>query len=245
MERLVEYQFEISGFTPETLPLRRLATYLDFLGELLGAGENMHLLRIEHSNAKPIIGIAERDSVRTERRLLAVRSGSGPIAAKRAYEALDTALSDDSASAVLTGPIGKIIEFPGSRRPKPATPLGPIEDEATVDGEVVQISGRDESISVYLRRDRHEQICTGTRAQGRELARHMFNHVRVFGTGAWIRNADGRWELQDVTIQRFVPLSDATFSSTIQKLHSIDSAQVTESGDPTTFLESLRRGGIR
>jgi hypothetical protein len=245
MERLVEYRFKISGFTPKTLPLQRLATYLDCLSEILGAGDNMHLLRIETSSAMPVIGILERESLKTERRLWAIKSGGGPIAAKRAYQSLDRALSEDSANGALVGPMGVLMEFPGSSRPKPAPPLGPIEDEATVDGEVVQISGRDESISVYLRKDRHEQICTGTRAQGRELARYMFTYVRVFGIGAWIRDADGHWELQDMTIQRFVPQSDAKFSSTIQKLHSIDSARVRECGDPTEFLEDLRRGGIQ
>src|SRR5579871_6621329 len=108
MPRLVEYRFKINGVTPETLPLSRVAMYLSYLSDLLGSPEQLHLLKIEKSSAVPVIGIHERESVKTERRLFALRSGGGPISAKRAFQSLDEALAEDSANAVFTGPPGRI-----------------------------------------------------------------------------------------------------------------------------------------
>jgi hypothetical protein len=245
MPRLVEYRFKISNLAPETLPLGRLATYLDYLNDLIGVGDNIHLLKIEKSSAVPVLGILERESIKAERRLFAVRSGGGPISARRAFQDLDTALAEDSASGILVGPPGRILEFPGSKRPRPEPPLGPIKEEATIEGELVQMGGRDDSISVYLRKkDKHEQNCTATRAQGKDLARCMFSKVRVYGMGSWLRHSSGQWELQDIIIERFVPLKEESFSATIKRLHAVKSA-AEECEDPTQFLESLRNEKVR
>ena len=44
----------------------------------------------------------------------------------------------------------RLIEFPGRTR-HVEEKLGPIEQPGTLDGEVIQIGGRDETINVHLR----------------------------------------------------------------------------------------------
>jgi hypothetical protein len=238
---LSEYRLQINGVTPETLPLLRLADYLKSLTDILGGNsDKLHLVRMEKSSAVPVIGIESQEAIKTERRILGLKTGAGSANARRGFDQLNAALAEHGYSAVLKGPAGKLIEFPGKKQPKQEPSAGPVTDEAIVDGEVVQISGRDETISVYIRRERQEQICTGSRAQGKDLAKFLFSDVRIFGIGQWTRNPEGKWELEDVKIKDFAPLCKEKLSDTIERLHSIKSEAVAAIPDPMKFIADLR-----
>jgi hypothetical protein len=43
----VEYVFRIDAFTPDTLPMARLAEYLSALAKLLGHQEHTHFVRVD------------------------------------------------------------------------------------------------------------------------------------------------------------------------------------------------------
>ena len=47
-----EISFDIDVFTPETLPMARLAEYLAKFSELLGNAENVHFSRLMKGSAK-------------------------------------------------------------------------------------------------------------------------------------------------------------------------------------------------
>lgn len=77
-----EYNFIIDAFTPETMPMARLAEYL---AVLLGNRNSVHLVGIEHGSVRPQIRVDAPDVPKIEERLDAVRRLVAPHEAMRAY----------------------------------------------------------------------------------------------------------------------------------------------------------------
>jgi hypothetical protein len=231
-----EYRFEIQDLTPLTFSMGRLKDYIDPLLELFGYENNIHLMRIDEGSAVPCI-LADASIVTIlERRFLAAKTGSGHKKVYRAIEDLNELLAEDHTSAVLVSPFqGNVIEFPGIKRA--VDPLiGPITQHDNIQGEIVQIGGRDETISVHVRDDKETHICTTTREMGRELAQHLFQHVRLFGTAKWIRQANGKWKLITFTIEApAIPLSNSGLKAALQELREL----VPEGVDASKYLHDL------
>lgn len=131
-----------------------------------------------------------------------------------------------------------MIRFPGRERDQDKT-AGPVTEATTLDGEVIQIGGRDETISVYLRDQEKIHICTASREQGRVLATHLFEgRVRVSGIGTYVRNGFGEWERRKFVIDSFLPLQTGPLGAVINQLRALGGPTL----DPTPLLEELRHG---
>jgi hypothetical protein len=198
-----------------------LNDYLPHLVDLFGHEDNIHLMRVDDGSAAPCI-LAENQVVKSiQQRLLKVKSGSGTRRTYRAVECLNDLLAEDRTSAVLKSPYhGLSIEFPGIKRAT-ETMVGPINEYCDTQGELIQVGGRDETISLYLRDQRNIFICTATREQGREISAHLFRQVRVSGMGKWVRNESGKWKLIELILGSFVPLLDEPLSKSIQSLRLV------------------------
>ena len=60
--------------------------------------------------------------------------------------------------------------------------LGPVEQTGNLDGEVIQIGGRDETINVHLKSGEQIHICVTSKTIARRLASHIFgNAIRDAG----------------------------------------------------------------
>jgi hypothetical protein len=96
-------------------------------------------------------------------------------------------LAGDNAVGRIIRGTAKLIEFPGRTR-HVEEKLGPIEKPGTLDGEVIQIGGRDETINVHLKAGEQIHICVTSKAIARSLAPHIFSSaIRVRGFGTWAR----------------------------------------------------------
>ncbi len=105
-----------------------------------------------------------------------------------------------------------MIEFPGKTRHVEAK-LGPIEQAGTIDGEVIQIGGRDETINVHLKAGDQIFICVTSKPIARILAPHIFGStIRVRGSGTWARLQSGAWLLKRFEIAAFEPLDQTPLS---------------------------------
>lgn len=221
-----EYRFKMEGFTPLTLPMKRLAEYVTDLAELFGDEGDIHLVRVEGGSVSPCIVVEDRAIPRVDRRLLSVRTGDATAATKRVVKSINEKLSEDDSTAKIISPSGKgILEFPGRRRQVEET-IGPIYEVTSVQGEIVEMSGRDESVQVYVKEGQTVYICHTTRDTGKQLRSLLWESVRLSGRGKWIRDREAKWQLEDFEIQGFEPLRVDPLSKVVGNLRSIESPEL-------------------
>jgi len=233
-----ELLFEID-IPARTLPMARLAQYVAELAMMLGQEDHVHLVEIRESSTVLVPFVDDIAFQKVQKQILAVRNGSAAQKTMRRYEAIDNWLADDGASAVLRGAYGTVLQFPGNSNKPVSEDLGPVVEPWSFDGEIIQIGGRDETISVYLR-DRHEApvICTTTRDKGRLLAHFIFQQVRVNGQATWIR-ANNKWKRTHFYIDSWSELTERSLESTIQQLRDVPTPNI-DKIDPFAILANLQ-----
>jgi hypothetical protein len=145
-----EVRFKIDAFTPETIPMARLAEYMAQVAVLLGEPSNVHFTRIEPSSLALVQWI-EPDAVpKVENRLGQIRRGKAPPDAVKAMKLINRKLREDNASRVLSSDEGKeILTFPGRRAAESWT-FGAFNQQGSLDGIVVRLGGRKDLVPVLL-----------------------------------------------------------------------------------------------
>jgi hypothetical protein len=239
-----EYIFRIDVFTPDTLPMARMAAYVGALADLVGHKENTHFVRIEAGSARLVSRVAPQDAPKVERRMAGVLTPNAVPAAARAFKVLDDLLAEDNAVGEVIGPDGAIIiPFPGRNRPKALT-FPAFRQDGSLDGQIVNIGGRDKTAHVILQ----DGAITYTsidlsRDLARELAKHLYGQkVRLFGSGRWERHPDGVWKLLSFTVDRHEVLDDAPLSAVLAEIRASPHNGLVD--DPAIYdgLMALRLG---
>ena len=217
-----EYTFRIDVFTPDTLPMARMAEYLTALADLVGHRDTTHFVRIEAGSARLVSRVEAQDAPKVERRLATVLAPNAVPAAARAYKVLDGMLAEDNAVGEVIGPEGAtIIPFPGRTRPKALT-FPAFRQDGSIDGQIVNIGGRDKTAHVILQ----DGAITYTsidlnRDLARDLAKHLYGpKVRLFGSGRWERHPDGAWKLLSFTVDRHEVLDDAPLTDVLADIRA-------------------------
>ena len=82
---------------------------------------------------------------------------------------------------------------------------GPFREIGTLDGRIIRIGGRDETIPVWLKDGEVEYHCN---VRGEDVARRLAPYylngvVRLHGSGKWLREENGSWTLQQFDIADF------------------------------------------
>lgn len=241
----MEYRFTIAdSITPETLPMERLAEYVAALAKLLGERENVHFRSIEAGSAVLLAAIDPPAEPKVRERVLAVRNGGGPSDARKAFADLDEMLRKDNATGALSdGPGDVVIPFPGRNRPEPLV-YGPFREDGTIDGQLIRVGGRDETVPVHLRDGaiiHTGLVCTPEIA--RRIAPHLYGPtLRVHGTGTWIRTGAGVWELRSFRISEFEILDDAPLLTVVGNLRQVKGSGWSNVPDPVRTLLAERHG---
>jgi predicted XRE-type DNA-binding protein len=186
----------------------------------------------------------DRESVpKVSARISDVAGGEGPEDALRAFNAIDRRLAADNAVGHLYREDGaEIIHFPGCEKAKPLT-FGAFNQPGSLDGLLIRIGGKDETVPVHLQEGSVTHNCNATREMARRLAPHLFaGTLRVHGTGRWERDAEGAWNLKRFTIADFEVLEDAPLSAVVERLRQVPGSGWKEIDDPYTELQRLRQG---
>ena len=217
-----EWRFRIDAFTPQTLPMARLAEYLTQLALILGETPSVHLVRIEGGSTDLVHEIDEDVAPVVQSRVSAVREGIAPKAANDAFLKINGYLAQDNTRAVLQNGNANedILVFPGPARTELDFP--PVKQLGTVSGVVVRVGGVGKRIPVLL--DLHgKQMagCYADRETAKKLGRHLFEPVRLYGHGQWSRGTEGTWAIDHFKIERFDPLDSATLSQVLEELRPI------------------------
>jgi len=172
-----EYRFRIDAYTPDTMPMARLAEYLAELATVLGEPTSVHLVRLEPGSTVLVHEI-EREAVpKVRERAISVRRGRGPRDAVRAYHAINKLLREDDGIGVLQEQTGaEIIRFPG--REETEEEFAAIRQYGSIDGEVLRVGGPQKYVPVLLQsEDRQIAGCWAERAAG---VSRLVLHAPVF-----------------------------------------------------------------
>ena len=237
---MVEYRFKIDSYTPDTIPMARLAEYLEELATLLGERQSVHFIALEDGSTVPVVGI-EREAVpKVEQRVRDVKLNEGPDDARRARRALNDKLIYDNGSGVLIGPTGhKLLIFPG--RKEAAEPVyGPFNQPGVFDGVPIVIGGKLDRVPVHIQDNGDVYLCEASREVAKGLAPFLFTTcVRVKGTGRWYRDKDGTWEMRNFAIDSFSEVKADGLSAAVDRLRQIP-ARWKERPDALGDLKDIR-----
>ena len=240
------YRLRIDAYTPETIPMATLAQYMESFAHLLGQEHGVHFGGLEKGSTQ-LLGRVDREEVpKVRNRLDQVRRGEGPADALKRFEEIDNLLAADAAVGAIyedeEGESAQIIAFPGRDRPKPVR-FGPFNQEGSLDGVLVSIGGVDRTISLQLQNgDIKYTGCETNREIARQLGRHLFEPVRIHGTGRWFREEDGAWTLRRFRVQRFEVLRREDLKEAVEQLRAVEGSGWRELDDPVAALEKIRKG---
>ncbi|MBW0150468.1 hypothetical protein [Phenylobacterium sp.] len=239
-----EYTFRIDVFTPDTLPMARLAEYMAALADLMGHKETTHFARIEEGSARLVSRVEQQDAPKVQQRLERVLDAAPPHGTGKAFKVLDDMLAEDNAVGEIIGPTGAlIIPFPGRTRPKALT-FPAFRQHGSIDGQIVSIGGRDKTAHVTLQDGRVTFTNIDLdRETARELAPHLYgSKVRLFGSGRWERHPEGTWKLLAFSVDHYEILDDAPLSAVLTDIRSIPPRNAVSTDTLYEELMGLRVG---
>jgi len=239
-ENMSRFDFRISGYTPDSIPMGRLAQYMLELNGLMGKGILVHFTGVEKGSAIICSRIDREDVPKVESRLQVVGKADAPSDINRHYKNLNEFLLEDNAHATLKHD-SKTIKFPGCNIPA-VKRIGPIREFGTLDGTVVKVGGQDKTIHVLLidADNRSYSLVTRDRDLAKRMANHLFDLVRVTGVGIWNRNREKQWELDSFTIEEFKPLEERTLIEAVAELRAIEGSEWQNMEDPLAVWHDLR-----
>jgi len=244
-KRRQEYRLRIDAFTPETLPMARLAEYMADLAVFLGQQERVHFVRLEKGSTVLVQSIEWEAIPKVRERVLSVRQREGPPEALKAFDSIDKRLAQDNATGALVEPTGaRIIQFPGRNRPKPLV-FGPFNQRGALEGVLIRVGGESDPVPVHLQEADTIYICSASRSTAKQLAPHLFTSVlRVHGNGRWHRDSNGEWIMDRFAIADFEVLKEAPLAELVARLRAIK-GPLSRLEDPLAELQRLRHGSER
>lgn len=216
-----EYRLVLEGFTPDTIPMSRLAEYLRQMAKMLGYEGAVHFQRVENNCTALVAKIDPRTAGKVRAQVRAIREKKAPADAMNASAAINRMVAEDKTTGLLREQKGVVIRFPGTR---PAQNMAlEVPDEGTVIGYLYMLSdaGREFHARIKLESG-NTLMCTVTDEIAKKLRSHLFETVKVSGPGIWARDTDGAWAALKLEIKEVVPVKSTSLRSVIDELRQID-----------------------
>lgn len=243
-----EYVFWIDAYTPATIPMERLAEYLTALAKMLGHSGSVHFNRLEKGSTKSVMHVQREDAPKVYERVENLARGQAANDAKVAYDQLNNLLYDDGAIGRLSRKLPDVessvivLNFLGRELLKPPT-FGPFYEEATIEGELVRIGGKDKSAHAQIV-DPEGNSWSGEmdRDMASEMAQYLYKGtvLRVTGDARWERLEDASWRLDKFKIKSFTVLADDTLDEVTERLRNLKKTNWDSVGDIDAFITASR-----
>ena len=240
----VEYVFHIDVFTPDTLPMARLAQYLAELAKVIGHQEHTHFVRVDRGSANIVHKVDVIDAPKVEQRLASIQAGGAPKELMKALDNLNGLLAHDNATGALyeaaTNTIA--VSLPGRNRPR-SIEIPAFRDQAVLEGKLVNIGGRDMTAHATLQDGEvfHTNISM-SRLIARDLAPLLYGpSIRLHGDGKYERHSDGVWKVSDFKVDRYAILDEDDLEKVLGRLR--ESIGPERLKTLRTMLEKDRREG--
>ena len=235
-----EYRLKIDAYSPETMPMARLAEYLSDMATLLGEEPYVHLISIESSSTCPVVLVDWEAEPKVIDRVQKARSGEGDESARRAIVNINGRLRQDNTSAYLLNPrLENVIDFPGARLERPIE-WPSINQAAELYGTPFWVGGKSDLSNVDLEDGEREWKCLAERHVAISIAQHIYKDtLRVSGKGRWRKTPGGPWNLERFVIESFEVMKPTNIGSTIEELKNIK-AKWKLLEDPLAELDAIR-----
>lgn len=239
------YTLRIVGSHPSKLTLERMAVYLSEMAKLMGEKEKVHFDKLATGSAALRAWAEPEAAADVSKRLTlaTVRSDKAPREAVNALDRINELLVQDGKRGELKNPSGVVIyPFPGGKKAQAAKEIV-VDQESSITGQVIKIGGRDDSIPLLVRdADGREYPCT---IAGSELAKEISAHylgdqIELSGKGKWKRSIAGAWELVQLNVKSWSPLSD-DWDSAYASMEAIGLGW-SNVPDIELYLSGLRKG---
>lgn len=216
-----EYRLVLEGFTPDTIPMARLAEYMQQLAKMLGQEAFVHFQRVENNCTALVSKIDRRDIGKVGARVRAIRSQSAPADAMKAFGTINNMVGEDGTTAVLRERSATIIRFPGTRPSQ--IQAFEVPDEGTVIGYLYMLSDARNEFHARIRLESGGTLmCTVTDEIAKKLREHLFEAVKVSGPGLWTRSPSGDWAPNKLDIKDVVGADSKNLRSIIDELRRLD-----------------------
>ncbi len=222
---VAEYRFVIDAYSPDTIPMARLAQYMTELSQILGEQSAVHFRRLEKGSTALVSRIDREAAPKVRQRVVSLRRGDAPKDIQTAYVRINELLRADNASGILKDDKparAVVVRFPGREEVIEDFPV--IRQHGSIDGIVTGIRGKDETIHITLQSEgRQISGCQTNKTLAKQLGTKLFEPVRLFGRGKWTRDAEGSWCLADFRVESFESLDDTPLSDALASLRTINS----------------------
>jgi hypothetical protein len=243
----MEYGFSIDVFTPETLPLKRLAQYLAYIAALYGHSEHVHFQRVDAGSAVLVAKIDDVAIPNVKDRLLRVEAGTAPVDALKAWDEINQLLRKDNACGkIIEDAKAEILIFPGRNMPSPDF-KGTITQSTSFEGIVVGILGIDSTKHIHLDIGEEKKIsgeCSA--ALARELKNYLYEEqkpIRLQGQARYGRTESGKWEVKNFAIKGYEELQHIPLTHAVTELRQVDHEGWKENPNAWLALLQMRHEG--
>lgn len=237
------YTLHIAAYTPETIPMARLAEYMQKFAKMLGHENAVHFQELRAGSTQLAARVEHEQIPKVHAQLERIAQGEAPPDIAKAQDELDRLLAADNAAGFIykdDDQDAKVIDFPGVNRTKPIS-YGPFTEEGTLDGVLISIGGADQT--VHLRLQNGDVTYTGletSRDIARRLGMHLYEPIRARGSGRWFREESGSWTLRRFKVVDFEVLEKTDLRTAVGKLRAIAGGDWKSMDDPIAALKAIR-----
>ena len=219
---MATFSLRIKGFTPQSLPLGRLGEYVCALAELIGDDVKTSFERVTKGSAQLKVIIDDSDDITAVTRIRLAPSAEEGSPVRRGYEKIQSLLAADKTSAEFKPSKGAaILKFPGA--PKGEIRLAVVKEFGELNGRIIKVGGRDETIPIALRTADGEVIsCTSNIDMARRLKPYLLEPIDVIleGIGRWKRSDSGAWTAIEFKITDFSVMDFNGFDAALEAARS-------------------------
>lgn len=236
------FKLRITAYSPDTIPMNRLAEYMLQVAALMGSEAHVHFKGLKKGSTVLCVKVEQEDVPKVSERLAKANNPDAPADVLRSFKALNDLLRADGARATLKHGSAQIIKFPGCDRPV-IQRIGPVKEAGQLEGTVISVGGKDSTKHIRMLGHGGEEYKLTTRSLelAKDLGNNLFSPVRVNGMGTWYRNEDGQWELENFIVQSCEPLEDISLVEAVAALRDIDGDDWKTLPDPLAAWHELRR----
>jgi len=240
------YTLYIKAYAPETIPMARLAQYMQNLAAMLGHEAGVHFHGLKSGSTQLVAKIDRESAPKVASHLTQIKHGEGTPKATKAQAEIDRLLAEDNATGSIyegDNESAEVIVFPGVTRPRPMI-YGPFNQEGSLDGILISVSGAGKTVHLQLQsgETRHTGI-EANRETARRLAQHMYEPVRILGVGRWLRDHEGVWILKKFRVDRYSVLKADDLKDVINRMREIKGSTWKSMDDPVSAVRALREKG--
>lgn len=231
----------MEGYTPETIPMKRLAEYMIEVSKLFGQEGKLRFVRVEDNCVALDAKVQRSCAGRVRSRLRLVSNGTAPSDAMAAEARLNAMLAEDNSNARVKTDGAIILRFPGKAEPARATQS--LKGPASVTGYLYHLAEDREGVvkarlRIHVDGGKVRRVdATCANAFSQDLKSYLFTEVRVSGTAEWERGDDGIWTPHNLHVLSARQVDKQRLKDAVNALRRIDAGWV---DNPISFQNSLR-----